>query len=253
MEEHPRLEPVAGGGDRLRDVVGQVVGGRGALDEAPGRGHLGLDAVHPEGAPVRAPAVPRHEVPAPSGAHEAQRLHLAPALLTARVAIGEPQPLRIAAGAGEHGQDAGIHLRPPARVGHGGRSDRADPAPDLRRQHLLELGQRTDRGLLDASDAGAGRRAQADHHGHRLALVEQQRRQRCAGGEPVPAGHAPPGLHRVPQAAQPLDVAAHCARPHRRAGPRARPRASRGASEAETAARAAWRRSPASSPIISQI
>jgi hypothetical protein len=43
------------------------------------------------------------------------------------------------------------------------------------REDLLELGERAHRGLLDAGDADARRRAQPHGDRHRLLLVEQER------------------------------------------------------------------------------
>ncbi|GAA2657265.1 hypothetical protein GCM10010307_71710 [Streptomyces vastus] len=74
-------------------------------------------------------------------------------------------------------------------------------------QHLLQLGQRAQRGLLDSGDRSTGRRAQADHDGDGLVVVKQQRRQRGPGTEPVTNG-SPGGLHRVAEFAQPLHVTA---------------------------------------------
>ena len=51
--------------------------------------------------------------------------------------------------------------------------------------------------------------AQPDRDRDRLLVVEQQRRQRGAGAEPVAADGAAGGVHRVAEVAQPLDVVAH--------------------------------------------
>jgi hypothetical protein len=75
-------------------------------------------------------------------------------------------------------------------------------------QGLFELGQGAYRGLLDAGDRAGGGRAQADRHGDRLVVVEQQRRQLGAGHEPVAAGGAGGGAHLVPEGPQPFDVVA---------------------------------------------
>ena len=89
---------------------------------------------------------------------------------------------------------------------------RADPVAQPGRQHLLELGQRAHRGLLDPGDRAAGGRAQPDRDRDGLLVVEQQRRQGRAGAEPVAAGDAGGGVHRVAEVAQPVDVAADGAR-----------------------------------------
>jgi hypothetical protein len=75
-----------------------------------------------------------------------------------------------------------------------------------RRHHLGELGQGGDSGGLETVDGDRG--AQPDGHGGHLVRVEQQRRHRASGREPVAA--RPPGLavDAVPQLAQLGDVAA---------------------------------------------
>ena len=45
-----------------------------------------------------------------------------------------------------------------------------------RGQHLFELRQRREGGLLEADDRASRRGAQADGHGDGLVVVEQQRR-----------------------------------------------------------------------------
>ena len=70
---------------------------------------------------------------------------------------------------------------------------------------------RTEVSSIPAIDAGR-RGAQPDGHGHRLGVVEQQRRQLAAGAQPVAAGHAGRGLDRIAERAQLVDVAADRAR-----------------------------------------
>jgi hypothetical protein len=50
---------------------------------------------------------------------------------------------------------------------------------------------------------------QADGHGHRLLIVQQQRRQGGTDAEPVTAHGPRRRVHRVAQVTQPADVAAH--------------------------------------------
>ena len=90
------------------------------------------------------------------------------------------------------------------------------------RQDLLELGQRADRRLLDPGHAAGRGRAQSDRDCHRLLVVQQQRRQRGSGPEPI-AGHPWYGVDRVAEVAQLLDV------PADRADPDAELRGERGA------------------------
>jgi hypothetical protein len=79
--------------------------------------------------------------------------------------------------------------------------------PQPGRQHGLQLGQRSQRGLLDAGHAAARRGAHPDRDGDRLVVVEQQRRQPGARAEAV-AGHAARGVDRVAERAQLVDVPA---------------------------------------------
>ena len=80
--------------------------------------------------------------------------------------------------------------------------------PQPGRQHLLQLGQRPRRRLLEARHP-AGRGPQSHRHGEGLVVVQQQRRQRRAGPQPVAAADAGDRLDRIAEAAQPVDVAAH--------------------------------------------
>ena len=88
------------------------------------------------------------------------------------------------------------------------RLQRVDAAAQARGQDLLELDQRAHRGLLDAGHRRAGGRAQPDRDRDGLVVVEQQRRHRRAGVQPVAAGRPGERVHRVAEVAQPLDVAA---------------------------------------------
>jgi hypothetical protein len=129
----------------------------------------------------------------------------------AMVAVVEAQPLPVAAGERDHPQ----HLDVDRLVGglhrhrHGVGRHGVDPTAQPRRQDLLQLGQGTDRGLLDPGHhAAAGGRAQSHGDGDGLLVVQQQRRQGRAGAEPVAAGDAPGRVHRVAEVAEPLHVAA---------------------------------------------
>jgi hypothetical protein len=123
----------------------------------------------------------------------------------------------VAAGRGDQGQV----LRRDRRTGggwrDGRRAERRDAPAQVRRQHLLELDEGAHRGLLDARHgrAGGGEEAYCDRD--RLLVVEQQRRHRGSGLEPVPARRAGERLDRIPELAQPLDVAADRPAGHRQA------------------------------------
>ena len=128
---------------------------------------------------------------------------------SSRARVGEPHPLVVARRGRQHGQALRVDRRPagPAQGG-GGRSERLDATAQVRRQHLLELHERAHRRLLDAGDGPAGRRPQPDRDGDRLVVVEQQRRHRRAGRQPVAARRPGHRLDRIAQLAQALDVAA---------------------------------------------
>jgi hypothetical protein len=50
---------------------------------------------------------------------------------------------------------------------------------------------------------------QADRHGHRFLVVQQQRRQGRAHAQPVATGGARHRVHRAAEVTQPVDVPAH--------------------------------------------
>ena len=87
-------------------------------------------------------------------------------------------------------------------------AERRNPASELRRQHLLELYQRADRGVLDPGHRRPGGGAEADGDRDRLVVVEEEGRHRGAGAQGVAAGGAGEGLDRIAEVAQALDVAA---------------------------------------------
>jgi hypothetical protein len=88
------------------------------------------------------------------------------------------------------------------------RLQRGDPAAQVPRQHLLDLGQGAQRRLLAVADAVHRGGAQPHGDGHGLVVVEQQRRDAGAAGELVPARRAGAGRDLVAELAQPVDVPA---------------------------------------------
>ncbi len=61
--------------------------------------------------------------------------------------------------------------------------------PQPGRQHLFQLGKRTQGGLLDPGDRAVGRGAQQpEGDSEDLMMVEQQRRKLGPGAEPVAGG-----------------------------------------------------------------
>jgi hypothetical protein len=207
VHDHPR--PVPPG--RLARAAGHLrrdlpVGRQRPRREARPRRRTRRDPVDPEGPPVVAVGIPRHQVPAPAVVHQPVRLHRTPAGRPGMRLVVEPEPLMVPARARDQRQHVRIRLRP--SPGHGQREalEGADPVPQPRGEHLLQLGQRPHRGLLDPRDRTARGGPQPDHHRHRLLVVEQQRRQRAARAEPVPARHPRPRVHRVAKPPQPVHV-----------------------------------------------
>jgi hypothetical protein len=145
------------------------------------------------------------------------RLDVAARRGSVAAAVVEPQALRVAARGGDRCEVLRIDGRTARGRRDRGRAERRDPAAQVRREHLLELDERADRGLLDSGHGRAGRGAEADRDRDRLVLVEQQRRHRRPGAQPVPARRPGERLDRVAQAAQPLDVAANRAARHAQA------------------------------------
>ncbi len=161
--------------------------------------------------PVVATNVERHEIPPPSGSDELVRLDQPTRLLTLAAAVLEPNLDMISARLAEHGEclrvdgGAGAPLFTPSDR-RDARMDRADSAPQAIRQHLFQLRERTSRGVAHAIDGGHGSRAQPDADRHRLVIVEEQRRQMRASGEPVAACLPGRGVDGIAERPQPIDV-----------------------------------------------
>ena len=121
----------------------------------------------------------------------------------------------VAADPGEDGQDAGIDGRAGSMLDeHGVRLQCVDAASQPRGEDLLELGQGAKRSLLDARHGAAGGRPEADRHGDRLVILEQQWRQRRPRGEPVATDRTAGRMDRVAEPTQPLDVVPNGPRTH---------------------------------------
>jgi hypothetical protein len=138
------------------------------------------------------------------------RLDVTGRALTTGCGVGELQAFGVPAGLRDRGEGLGIDGRTGAAPHrwHRHRAQRLDPAPQPGRHHLHDLGERADRGVLDADDRTLGGRLQAHGEGHCLLVVDDERGQCGARCELVPAVDAAVGLHRVTQLAQPVDVAA---------------------------------------------
>src|SRR3954465_14996248 len=95
------------------------------------------------------------------------------------VLVVEAQPLVVAGRGGDRRQVRGRDRRGGGCDRDGRVVQRSDATVQVRREHLLELGQRAQGGLLDGRHAPTrGRRAQPDRDGDRLLVIEQQRRER---------------------------------------------------------------------------
>ena len=91
-------------------------------------------------------------------------------------------------------------------------AQRVDAPAQVRRHDARDLGQRPHRRLLDAGDRPLRRGAQTDRQGDGFVVVEDERRQRGAGGQLIAAVDAAPRVDRVAELAEPVDVAAQGAR-----------------------------------------
>jgi hypothetical protein len=111
-------------------------------------------------------------------------------------------------------RDGHEHVRCDRRRGIGAlqryqcRAQRCDARAQPGRQHLFELGQRRERGVVHALHRAAGRRAQADRDRDGLVVLEQQGRQRAPGTEPVATTPTGRRSDRVPERSQSVDVSA---------------------------------------------
>ena len=131
----------------------------------------------------------------------------------------EGEPLGLPAGLRHGDEQPGVDRRPPAdRAGAGTVTARS--ASTRRRRRAGSTGAtlvsaRTEDSAIPTTAPAAA--TEPDGQRDRLVVVEDQRRQRCTGGEPVAASTPGWRLHRVAQLAQPVDVPAQ--RAHRDAQP----------------------------------
>ena len=211
--------------------------------EARAVGRPGGDAVDPEGAPVVAVGVPGDQVPAPAG-DQAVRLHRAAGWWRRR-----GRGSRSAAARGRGRRRRGRSGRSGRRWGRrcagrdGDRLQGVDAVAQPGRQHLLQLGQGPQRGLLDPGDRTARRpcagRPPRRPPRRRPGAAGAGRRPRLAGSRRRPGWRAPDSRGRAgarrrcgPSGGDP------------RGGRPGRRRSSRGGSAAARAAAAGGPRSP---------
>ena len=206
VHQDPGPVAVRTGRDRGRHERGRV--GRVAGDKPSAGRDRCADPVDPERPPLRPGHVIGHQVPAVPGADQPVRLDDPAGRAARAVLVVQPQPLPAAAGRGEPGEPGRVDGRVGAAQRDGGVFQRGRALAQPGRQHLVELGERAHARLGQARHRVAGRAAQAQDDGDRLVVVEQERRQRPAGPQPVAAGHPGHRVHGVVQVAQPLDVTA---------------------------------------------
>ncbi len=148
------------------------------------------------------------EVPAAIDVHQPVGLDQPVGRVAAAVDVVEAQALEPPAGLGDEHDGGGVDRRPgPPADRHRRGVHGVDAVAQVRRHHLLELGQGRHRGLLEAGDVVPGGDPQAHHHGDRFVVGEQQRRQCGAGAEAVAAVRPGFGVDRVAELAELGDVA----------------------------------------------
>jgi hypothetical protein len=208
VQGHHHLVATRDGGDGLGHEGGRVGGGEDpGLETHPG-GAGAVEAVDPEGAPVVPVDVPCHQVPPLAGGHESVWLDVTRALLPVATPVVEADPLVVATGMDDRHQHVGVDCRSRSGQGHGVGLQGVDPPAQPQRQHLLELGQGPQRGLLHAYHRAPGCGPQAHGNGHRLVVVQQQGRHGRPRLQAVPAAGAGSGVDGVAELAQPIDVTA---------------------------------------------
>ena len=203
----PRAKLPGGRRDAPRDEGDDGLVGQLAWLERRSDGHVRPEPIDPERPPVDPVRVPGDQVPAPAGVDQAMRLDPALARAAVPVVVVEAQLPPIAADPGQHRQHVRIDRGPrPLGDEHGVRLERGHAAAQPDRQDLLELGERAQRRFLDAGDRSPGARPETHRERDGLVIVEQQRRQRRPGREPVAADRPARGVDRIAETAQPFDV-----------------------------------------------
>src|SRR5271166_5471213 len=92
-----------------RDISRDVLGRQFSRHEPQTGERRFVDAIHTEGSPVLAASVPRHQIPAASGVHQAMRLNQALTRRPVLSVIAEAQTVTVAAGAGNQGKYRGMN------------------------------------------------------------------------------------------------------------------------------------------------
>ena len=197
---------------RRETYAATSVGRQVARGRTGARWAASAEPVDPEGPPVVAVDVPGR--PGTSGARRVTSRYGSTCrrlAVPSWLAVLEPQPLagrgsRRRAWSARRGRPVG---RAERRIGTVAALQRADPAPQPGRQHLLELGQRAQRRSPRCRPPPAGRRSAGRPRSppppRRRAAAAAGRPRRRAGSRRSRRGVA---AHRVAEVAQPVDVAA---------------------------------------------
>jgi hypothetical protein len=192
------------------DEIGRVAGRKFAWGETSARAVGIRQTVEAEAPPIVTGEVPGDQIPPATEEDQPMWIDVAHGSFVIASGVRELQTLRIAAGLGDRGEDAGVDARrsvlPLGWNGHG--RQRVDPAAESDGHHLYDLGERPDRRLLDPDDrASLNPGLQSDADGHRLLVVEDQGRKYRTRGELIAAVDSSLRFHRIAQLAQPVDVA----------------------------------------------
>ena len=198
-----------------RDRCGEEGSGIAARDLA-GReaaaGQLGgAQPVDSEGPPVVAAKVERDEIPATLGGDELMRFDEAVAALAVTPSVVEADLLAVAARNGEDAECVGVDVgvgAGPAQFDHAGVQCR-DSAPQSVGKELLDLRQGAQRGVFDAADGGACRRAQPESDRDGFVVIEDERWQMRADGKAVSPVGPRGGVDGIAEGAEPVHIAPH--------------------------------------------
>ena len=218
VEENTRPKGVLGVGDGTGDVGGVSAFGWFAWIEAVAGGELRLNTIHTEGAPVGAAQIPGNQIPAMSSGHEAMGFDGAVAGLAIASAVTEAQDIVVATSTRDGGKNVEVDGRAGIRKGDDESMQSRDATTQARRQNLLELHERSQRGFLDAGDSPARGRAQSDGDSNGFIVVKKKRRQIGASSKLISTGSTGGGMHGIAKSAQTVDVAAQGARSNLQAG-----------------------------------
>jgi hypothetical protein len=166
-----------------------VPGGQGARPEALAGAGRACQAVEPEAAPVMPGQVVADQIAAVAERDQPVGFDVAGRPLAAARRVGEAQPILVPAALRDGREQRGVD----GRAGAPHRRDRrgpqrVDPRAKPRRHDLDDLGERTDRGSLDAGDGTLGRHPEPDRDGRDTPARAADRRHVAGYGATRRAG-----------------------------------------------------------------